>query len=354
MEKAVKNKPAKLLIRADANAAIGTGHVMRCLALAQACQTRGVDVQFACVECTEGIRQRIMEEGVGVVSIDGDSGSSDDSTALLALAEEYAANWIVLDGYQFGIEYQKRVRGSGYSLLVIDDYAHLEEYHADVLLNQNLGATADLYPHINPDCQMLLGPKFALLRKEFWPWREWQRDIPEKAENLLVMMGGSDPDGVTLKILAALASLPNTSIHLRVVVGAANQRSDEIVKTADALPMKVEVLRNVQNMPELLAWADLAVSAAGSTCWELMFMGVPTLTVVLADNQWVVAEPLDSTGLSINLGEHKKVSTSDVCAAVSSLISDPNRRRQMIIADREQVDGMGAERVFGMLRRYLS
>ncbi|MCF7668541.1 MAG: UDP-2,4-diacetamido-2,4,6-trideoxy-beta-L-altropyranose hydrolase [Verrucomicrobia bacterium] len=339
-----KKQECSIIIRADASTRLGTGHVMRCIALAQACQKRNISIAFACVECPGGVRQRIHDEGSSYHRLIGEPGSKADSDELLKLAGRVRCSHIVLDGYHFDNSYHHRLRAAGYKVLVIDDYGHLKKYEADVLLNQNIYASEELYPCINPDCHLLLGTKYVLLRSEFLHWRGHERQTPEKAANILVIMGGSDPEAVTLKILDALHRLEDNSLLVRVIIGSANPNKLEIIESAQCLPMKCEVIEDARNMPEQLAWADIAVSAAGSTCWELIFMRVPTLVVSIAENQNGIARSLISRELmaGLPLDDTEISSTAD---AIGNLINSPGKRTALKERCRAEIDGLGAERV---------
>ena len=164
--------PATLVLRADASIAMGTGHVMRCLALAQAWQDQGGECIFAMAESTEGAEERIRREKFEVIILAESPGSPQDAERVVELALARHAAWVVLDGYQFEVEHQRRLKAAGVKLLVVDDTAHVGAYAADLVLDQNAHATEDFYARRESYTQLLLGPRYALLRREFKPWRE--------------------------------------------------------------------------------------------------------------------------------------------------------------------------------------
>ena len=194
----------KLVVRADASTQIGTGHVMRCLALAQAWQDVSSDVIFIMATKTPAIEARLKSEGMEVVYIPVQIGSVEDARETINLTRKFDTDWIVVDGYSFGGDYQKIIKDDGLRLLMIDDYGHAEHYYGDIVLNQNISADEKLYVNREPYTQLLLGVKYTLLRREFWQWRGWKREIPIVARKVLVTLGGSDPDNVTLKVIQAL------------------------------------------------------------------------------------------------------------------------------------------------------
>ncbi|OPY75166.1 MAG: undecaprenyldiphospho-muramoylpentapeptide beta-N- acetylglucosaminyltransferase [Syntrophorhabdus sp. PtaU1.Bin153] len=323
---------------------------MRCIALGQAWKVSGRRVVFASY-CEVGqLRTRIEAEGFDFYSIPAphpDPGDIDATARLVASCNEQSGDGIVvvLDGYHFDGNYQKKLKGEGCRLLCIDDYGHADHYYADFILNQNFSSVSGLYARCPAYTKFLLGPKHVLLRKEFLKWKSWNREIPKVARNVLVTMGGADPDNVTLKVLASLAEVTIPDMEVAVVVGAANPHKDSIEKALDVAPFTFRFLASVDNMPELLSWADVAISAGGSTCWELAYMGVPAITLILAENQWIVGEKLDRMGASVNLGRHNAVGGNKIAETLLSLMQDQKVRRNMSIKGRKLIDGTGGSKV---------
>src|SRR2546427_1351793 len=195
-----------LLIRADANVEIGTGHVMRCLALAQAWQDRGGDVVFAMAEASPGIDERLRLEQAQISRLDAMPGSADDAAQTASLARELQADWAVVDGYHFDSAYQRSLKGEGLKLMVIDDYGHAGHYSADVVVNQNISAKESLYTSRERYTRLCLGLDYVLLRREFKEWREWEREIAPLAKQIVVAMGGGDPQNLTESVDGSLSS----------------------------------------------------------------------------------------------------------------------------------------------------
>lgn len=332
-----------LLIRADADARIGTGHLMRCLALAQAWQAQGGQVRFVTACPSDGLRQRVSDEGFQVIALEHPYPDPADWAVTSKVLAAHPGAWVVLDGYHFDPDYQRRVKEVGHGLLVIDDTAHLDHYYADVVLNQNIHAGHLAYS-CEPHTRLLLGTRYVLLRREFWPWRGWRRQIPETACKVLVTLGGADPDNVTLKIIQALKEVNVEGLEARIVVGPANPNFhtlvSEICNYSD-----FHLITGATNMPELMAWADVAVSAGGSTCWEILFMGLPNLVTIFADNQLDVAVGLGKSGLSINAGWYNDVSARYLAERLNDLMRSSTDRIRMTDAQQCYVDGKGCERI---------
>jgi len=338
----------RLLIRADANVAMGTGHVMRCLALAQAWQDAGGNATFAMAQPSAWAGERLSRESTEVLEISGSAGSEEDAEQTAVLAGENAADWIVVDGYQFAANYQRTLKAAGFKTLFLDDYGHCESYCADFVLNQNASADEAAYRNREAHTRLLLGPQYCLLRREFNAWREWRREIAPAAHRVLVTMGGADPENFTGRALQALNSMAVNELEAVVVVGGSNMHSAALQPLAGA-GKRITLRRDVLNMAELMAWADLAVSAAGTTCWEMCLMGLPALLIDLAANQTAVARELDRRGCAIRLGSSIDVSSEKIMERAEPLLKSVGDRQAMSRRCRELVDGKGAARVVSAL-----
>ncbi len=271
----------QFFIRADATTQIGFGHLMRCLALAQAWKKQGGKVTFISACESKSLRNRIANEGFQLVSIgEPYPDPADLETTLLSINNSSSNNsWVVLDGYNFDTDYQQSIKNNGNLLLVIDDTAHIDRYVADIILNQNIIAEELIYS-CEPETKLLLGTDYVLLRDELLAYKNWKREIPKVAKKIIVTMGGSDSDNVTLKVLCALDQVDIDGLEIKAVVGTSNPHLDSLERIAEYNKHKIELLQNVFNMPDLMAWADMAISAGGSTCWELAYLGVPAILII--------------------------------------------------------------------------
>lgn len=338
---------ASIIIRTDANIQIGSGHVMRCLALAQMAQHHGQAVTFICHQTLpDALHKRLLDENMSVQLHEFPMGSQEDADNTLAICNKLSPRALILDGYHFSSEYQLTIQTALIPLLVIDDNGHLDSYHADWILNQNIHADKSLYPNVNDDTQLLLGTEYALLRKEFWQWRGTQRDIPEQARHLLIIMGGTDANNVTLSVLEALRDIPEISeMQVRVIVGGGNPHSDSLEAFVRYNNISVELLYNVTDMPALMAWADLAISAGGSTVWEFCMMGVPIIAIITADNQVGIVNELTQrnliTSFSILTPDNKPIFSSVVHSLSINHEARTTLSKQLI----RLVDGYGSDRV---------
>ncbi len=343
-----------LLVRADATVRSGTGHVMRCLALAQAWQHAGGDVIFAMAQCNSAIRERLRSERVELADIEAEPASAGDVRQTITAVRLHNAEWLVVDGYHFSAYYLAELQNVC-PLLAIDDNGELEFYSAELVLNQNVHACAEMYVNRAPHTRLLLGLRYALLRNEFAAYRNWARKVSARGTRVLLTMGGSDPKDLTPCIMSALADLSIDDLLIRVVVGGSAENRSGVAEKAERFPGRVEVMSNVANMAELMAWADLAIAGAGTTCWEMCLLGVPAVLVVVAENQRFIAEHLARIGAAVNAGSAESLDCSFVAHVTAELLENGDRRFKMSEAGRQLVDGLGSERVrAALLGRELS
>lgn len=341
-----------LLIRADASATIGTGHVMRCLALAQAWQDAGGHAVLAMATDAPELESRLEAEGVRVTHLEVVREGKEDALATSELAKEIGARWVAVDGYSFADDFQRGVKGEGLRLLAMDDFGHSLHYCADMVLNPDLCAEESLYESREEYTKLLLGPKFTLLRREFVAYAAAKRQHPEVARRVMVTMGGSDPDNVTLKAIRALQLADVPGIEAVVLVGGCNPHAEELESAVNESRASIRLERNVKDMPGLMAWADIAVSAGGTTCAELAMMGVPSLIVTIADNQVENTRRLVEAGAVESLGWHEELSAESLRRSIGTFCHNEERRAALSQSARNLVDGRGAARVVeAMIRR---
>jgi len=307
---------------------------MRCLALAQAWSDRGGEVRFTMARSLPTIDRRLAAEGISVEKLEVEPGSAADARETAELGLGHGARWVVVDGYCFDAAYFRCLKDAGLAVLAIDDFAHAERCEADLVLNQNLHAAEAMYVDRGAHTELLLGPRFVLLRREFERWRSWQRIIPDRARHVLISLGGGDVERITSRVLEGVRHAAVDGLEV-TMIGA----------PAAATPPGVRVLPAVDDMAALVAGADLGVGAAGLTAWERAFLGLPSLAVVLAENQRPVAAALANAGAAIDLGWHESLRTETVAEAIRGLVDDPSGRREMSCRARRLVDGEGAERV---------
>jgi UDP-2,4-diacetamido-2,4,6-trideoxy-beta-L-altropyranose hydrolase len=294
-----------IAIRTDASLEIGSGHVMRCLALAHALQTAGAECHFICRDHSGNLIEQIRKNGFTVTALQGTVESLSEDWATDAVLTQNAiggtvVDWLVVDHYAIDARWERALRPFCRKLMVIDDLAN-RPHDCDLLLDQNLGRNAGDYAQLVPSkCHVLAGTRYALLRPEFTALRQAsldRRSVNPRLENLLIAMGGVDLPDATSKALEALplCTLP-TGLCITVVLSSHAPWIERVRVLAKQMPRLTTVRVDVADMAQLMANSDLAIGAAGSTSWERCCMGLPTLMVVLADNQREGAAALDQCG----------------------------------------------------------
>lgn len=348
-----------LILRADASSRIGTGHVMRCLALGQAWISLGGTATLVTLDLPAALRKQAIDHKTAVQPAIGVPGSREDAEHTMARSRKLGRAkeaWVVCDGYHFGVAFQDAIRGAGFRLLLVDDYGSIDGYHADIVLNQNLGADDAWYRSALAETRCLLGPRYALLRPEFLGVRNKGRLVRRAAQRILITLGGADPHNASCRCLEAItgAGDDGRSWHVRVIVGAANRHGTSLrsVVGSAAGRHRVELVQSTTRMAEEMAWADLVVSAAGSTVWELACVGTPFFTTVLAENQVRIAEAIERRFPGSAWGDAQQIDPGRVRADLVRLADDWRQRTDRTIALRSLVDGRGAARVVAAMRGF--
>ena len=340
-----------VLIRADAGVRIGSGHVMRCLALAEHLRDNSSDVTFACRPHDGNLMGLIEECGFRVISLErrtppsgnpsswaGATQLEDASEVLDAIQLSLRPDWVIVDHYALEARWETAMRAARSRILAIDDMEC--RYHdADFLLNQNFGAKP------TPGCRhTLLGPRFALLRKEFRQAREIVKERDGNVARILISYGGTDEPGLTYVALTAIKSISHSRFHVDVVVGHANPRLAELAAFKSE-KHQIDLHVQTNDMPRLMLQADLALGAGGTTTWERCCLGLPTIVISTATNQRDTAERLARAGFIMYLGPHANLRPDALQRAILKALRSPARLAKVSRRCLGLVDGRGAERV---------
>ena len=335
----------EVYFRADAAALIGSGHVMRCLTLAEQLRRRGAAMTFICREFPGNLCDFIAAQGFAVRHLPLAA-----ETALTAAQDTWLgadwrqdarevreilgqhpqpSDWLVVDHYAVDWRWEQVVRPMVRRMLVIDDLAN-RRHDCDVLLDQNLHRRMEKrYAGLVPErCRLLLGPRYALLRREFWDARRQSAPRDGTVRRLLIFFGGSDPTNETAKALTTLNLLGRGDIYVDVVVGGINPRREEIRRQCATMP-HVTFHCQVAAMAALLAQDDLALGAGGTSAWERCCLGLPALTVVVASNQAEATAALATAGAVRDLGWHEQVTSAVMAAALADALAAPAELRRM-------------------------
>lgn len=331
-----------IVFRADAGLSIGNGHVMRCLTLADALAARGARCIFVSRRDGGHLNDGIRRRGFEVVELPAEVNPMQDAKQTAAALAGVRADWLVVDHYGLDIEWEQAVLTQDLRLMVIDDLAD-RPHLCHLLLDQNLGRQRDDYVrHLPAGCSLLTGPPYALVRPAFAERRQASLRRRESGDgrHLLVALGGVDQCNVTGAVLQALMSctLPPDG-RVTVVLGPHAPWIDDVRVATARFPSLCELRVDVADMSLLMAEADLAIGAAGSSAWERCTLGLPALLLLLAENQREASKALDACRAGRLLG-----SPADLRQALSEAAL-PATLRAMSQAAAEVTDGLGAQRV---------
>jgi UDP-2,4-diacetamido-2,4,6-trideoxy-beta-L-altropyranose hydrolase len=335
---------------------------MRCLTLADELKSKGCRVIFLCRDLPGHLNEVIAARGfevrlVGIVmgsqSSVGDSAvwSPDQDAADCLDTLSGMVDWLVVDHYQLGRDWEQALRARASHILAIDDLAD-RQHDCDLLVDQNLlppERYADLVPEA---CRLLLGPRYALLRPQFMEARQNMKRQVGQIHRILVSYGGGDAGGETLKALEAIALLENvvTSAGLSpgrsvdVVIGLGNPHR-QAVETACNQLRGCQLYYQVEDMASLMKAADLALGAGGTTALERCCLGLPSLVTALTDNQVAPAQGLAEMGAHLYLGRAEELSAKDYAGCLATLLALPELRAHLGRQGAALVDGRGAQRV---------
>ncbi len=349
------------LFRADASAAIGTGHVMRCLALADELSGGGVDCRFACREIPPLLAKRIADAGhsveilparahdtgakQGPVAHAGWLGASwrDDADDTAKIIRERNIDWAVADHYALDAQWEEAIAAHGVRIAAIDDLAD-RRHSCDILVDHNLhDDLRNRYHDLVPaGCHRLLGPKYALLRPEFRRAHDTARRFGGKATRFLVAFGGIDAANLTLLALEAVERVVPPGGHVDIVIGNGHARRRELEGRCHEGGWNLHV--QTERLAELMAQADIAIGAGGGTLWERAATGLPSIAIAVAENQREQVAAAARHGL-LRMVDPAGLTASGLGRCVADLAEDRITRERMSKACLAAVDGLGAGRV---------
>jgi len=315
----------KIAFRTDASVQIGSGHVMRCLTLAEALRAQGATCHFICRELQGNLLAQICARKFPTIRLphtealplEGTPQPQSisnpphyhwlcapwqvDASQTLTALETLRPDWLVVDHYALDRRWETAVRPGSAAIMVLDDLA--DRTHAcDVLVDQNFGRSPlDYQALVPPSCHVLTGPTYAMLRPQFFAVRPQslrRRTRDATLTNVLITLGGVDQHNATTTILQTLEQqeLLPPECRITVILGAQAPWLTTVKQFATRLRWPTHVINGVSNMAQHMASADVAIAAAGGTALELCCLGVPTLLVALAQNQWPGARALQAAG----------------------------------------------------------
>jgi UDP-2,4-diacetamido-2,4,6-trideoxy-beta-L-altropyranose hydrolase len=330
--------------RVDSSSEVGFGHIMRCLSLAESLSSAGGQCVFLCRPAPGDLIDEIERRGHRVIRIEP---TANDAGATAEALAKLAVDWLIVDHYSLGLEWEHAIGRHAKNLLVIDDIGR--DHECNLLLDQNYyNPMHDRYRRTLPEAKLLLGPQYALLRGEFAALRPaaLQRRSGELSR-FLVSMGGSDSSNVTGKALAGLASAWKDGWHVDVIIGAGNPHREAIQSICSRLPAATFHVQTAM-MAQLMTTADCAIGAGGSTTWERCCLGLPALVTIISDDQSPIATAVARAGAQSLMGLDKDVTAGDYAREIAAF--SPTRMMTMSAHAAGICDGLGAGRVAERLK----
>ncbi len=341
----------RVLFRTDASTEIGSGHVARCATLAQALAAAGHDIDFACRALAGDLNRWLEAEGFHVRRLAGPAAGamaeSEDAAATADAVGGRHYDWLIVDHYGLGTTWEQAMAATADRVFVIDDLGR--HHHCAALLDQNYRNPAHaLYGgRVPPQCELLLGAQFALLRPQFAALRP--KSLSRRRDGvsrIVVFMGGGDPANETCKVLDGIGHSDLLNLAVDVVIGSGNPHRRAVEGACAALAGTTLHVQTNQ-MAQLMSEADCAIGAAGTTTWERCALGLPALVTMLAENQTAVGEAVHGAGAHRLLGWHRDVAAEHYAQALCAL--DAVALGRMSSAAAAICDGKGAARVAARL-----
>ncbi len=360
----------KTAIRVDASNQIGTGHLMRCLTLAEALQNKGVRVVFVCREHPGHFCELVERRGFEVVRLTtlgkdesslqyeepnlahaswlGASQATDARQTIQALKDNASWDWLIVDHYALDYRWEVSMRKVADQIMVIDDLAD-RKHDCDLLLDQNYFQEPEKrYIGLVPEhCMTLLGPRYALLRPEFRKARKFCRMRGNGIARVLVYFGGSDPDNLTSIALEALSDKQFSHLLVDGVIGPNNPHQEKLEKLVEQRP-GTRLHIQPEAFTELMLRADLCIGAGGTTTWERLCLGLPSIVITVAENQEPLTAELHNDGFISWLGYNHDISVANIKSCLQAMLEKP-QSDGLVSEAPLPVDGLGALRMAEML-----
>ncbi len=337
----------RVVIRVDASGEIGAGHVMRCLALADALISRGHRPEFISRVLPGNLIDVVRRRGYSCIALEPSLLNEKDDWLACQAVLGSPPDWMVVDSYRLGADWELAARAAGVQVLAIDD-GGVRPHACRLILDHNqIPGNAERYSLSAPSAQQLIGPQYALLRSEFASAATLIRPPAEDVCSLLVCFGGADPGDATSRTLSAIADLLPATVQLQVVVGGAYRHLSELQVLAKG--MNAHIWCQPPNLPELYVAADLAIGGGGVSALERCVLGVPSIVMTIADNQREAALGLAEAGALLFAGGADNEGIQRMRGFLQRCLVEPQVRQSVIAAGRLLVNVAGATNVVRQL-----
>ncbi len=335
-----------LFVRVDVSSSIGTGHFFRCLALSQNLKSNFNEIIFLINKSSLKIT-KILEKNKFKFLYLSENLNNDKSIIefFTNTLKDYSThnNFILIDNYSIDFTMESHIRHLFQKIIVIDDLAN-RKHDCDLLIDQNYYENFEnRYDFIlSKNTVKLLGPKYAIIRDEFKeiPKKQFQTD--SKIKNILISFGGVDPTNECTKALKSIMSLQFEDVQITIIAGMFNQNFFKLNETYQNYK-NIRIFQHVDNLGELMSNADIFIGAGGTTTWERLYLGLPSMITIISENQHESVEFLSKQNQIINLGLAKNVSLSTYKKAITELNSED--LIQLSERNKQLIDGNGIQRI---------
>lgn len=317
------------LIRADATSEMGTGHVIRCIALGQLLHDNQHTVFFATKTTNQNLLQRIEKEKFSLIKYDVDILTSEDADKTAAIAINNKVDFVITDGYHFDTCYQQTIKNHNLKLMCIDDIAGCH-YVSDIVLNQNLNAELVFKYSTVPYTKLFLGTDYVLFRREFRTINNFTRIIKDECNNILITLGGGDANNNSAKILDIINQVQFQKFNINLLLGSGFLYYEEIKDIANKSYHKINIIKSVENIVPFIEQCDLAITAGGTTVWELVILNTPMLVGVVAENQVPITKQLEKVGAAKNIGWFSKLDSDSFINTLELFVKQKELRNTQI------------------------
>jgi UDP-2,4-diacetamido-2,4,6-trideoxy-beta-L-altropyranose hydrolase len=343
--KEIRGFHMNVFIRVDASNEIGSGHVMRCLTLAEKLHLHGASVTFICREHVGHLCKLIEEKGFLVLKLPAPTWDAPlplltphshwlgvplfiDARQTKALLQEHSVDLLIIDLYAIYNDWERNQKDIANSIMVIDDLAD-RKHECDLLMDPTALDAPYRYRFLVPaHCSLFLGPSYVLLRPEFYQQRYQMKLRTGPVKRIFIFFGGFDHTNETGKALASFLELGRHDIEVDVVVGQSNIHKHELKATCDQYS-NLHFHCQINNMAILMRHADLSIGAGGTTTWERCFLGLPAIVWSIAANQKVICENLGRKEIIKYLGESNTVKQSSLTPQLEKFIENEQERAEM-------------------------
>jgi len=338
-------------IRVDASNSIGTGHVVRCLALAIKLKAYKVNIVFICKLLKGNLIKTIHERGFPVFELDEKTNGPDfyweqDALQCINIFQNAKIDCLIVDHYSLDFRWEKLIKSISRNIVVIDDLAD-RKHTCDMLVDQNWFGekTETRYISLLPAiCKYYLGPKYALLGPDYEK-PEINQNIRDGAiKSILVFLGGSDPDNQTSKVLNALSHPSFSHIHVDVVLGI-NHKFVANINSLALIRKRTKIFQNIPSLAPLMNTADLMISGGGVITWEKMCIGLPSIVISIANNQIEMNKSLMEAGYINYIGHYLDVTEENIILKLQQLLSKKELLKKQSKIGKRLVDGLGINRI---------